>query len=71
MQVQQTNKGCPDRALDGHVTTSSLISANLYKELERGILRRVPNYLHDDMSAAYYYNDHLQFLGMSYALDIL
>ena len=71
MQVQQTDKGRPDRSVDCHVVTSSLVSANLYKELERGILRRVPNHLHDDMSAAYYNNDHLQFLGMSYAVDLL
>ena len=71
MQVQQTDKGCPDRALVGHDATSSLSSANLYKGGERRVLRRVPNNLHYDMSATYYNNDHLQFLGMSYALDLL
>ena len=71
MQVQQADKGCPDRALDGHDAASSLSSVNLYKGGKRRILRRVPNNLHDDMSAAYYNNDHLQLLSMSHALDLL
>ena len=59
MQVQQTNKGCPDCSIDGHVASSNRISANLYKGVERRILRCVPHYLHDDMPATYYNNDHL------------
>lgn len=71
MQVQQENKGGPDRSHDSHVNISSLLSANLYKVGERRILRSGPSNLHDDMSATYYNNDHLQFLGMSYAFDLL
>ena len=71
MQVQQTDKGCPNRALDSHDAASSLSSAYLYKGEKRRILQRVPNNLHYDMSATYYNNGHLQFLGMSNALDLL
>ena len=71
MQVQQTNKGCPNRSLDGHVTPSSLLSVNLCEVVKNWVLWRVPNHLHYDMPATYYHNGRLQFLGMSYALDLL
>ena len=71
MQVQQTNKSCPDHSHRGHVTPSCLVSADLREAVEDWDLRCVPNHLLDALPAARHHNDHLQFLGLSHALDLL
>ena len=72
MQVQQTNKSCPDRSHDGYVPPNGLVSAHLREVVvEKWGLWRVPNYLLDALLAARHHNDHLQFLGLPHALDLL
>ena len=71
MQVQQKDQGSADDSIHGHGALGQLIADLFLLRVGGGPVHDRASGLRNPVTAAHFHHDHLQLLGVSYALHLL